>query len=325
MTGESTVPADLAARAAAVVGDHKLGQLTNGEPFLALSDDASVLSCLSDRGIAGSPWSPALALTDDSNVVLVMCHRKADRSLRAQFANCRVLFVPIVAFDDDPDTVVYTVERILETDFQAGLEQNEAWLEMLRNKSDGVLHFTGPGTDLRCRIGDDIQVFTSVDLTIATGEWVSVADYCEVQLTAPKIGSWCDAFVVDGYAETVGVLAAQDARATPAGEERVARARRLRAELVENGPVRLEIRESALCSATAGDREYLEEISEVTNPDYGMHLTEFGLGSNTSIGPSVRWRLNSQLNEGAGTFHLGLGEGTTGAHMDFVVASARVE
>lgn len=36
--------------------------------------------------------------------------------------------------------------------------------------------------------------------------------------------------------------------------------------------------------------------------------------------PLVDWELNSQLNEGAGTLHLGFGEGMTGAHMDFVVA-----
>lgn len=301
-----------------------LGKLCPGADVVVVTDDDALNLWLGERGFRALRWTPDLAVAKGSLVVLVVCHLIPSRSVREQFQEVSVLLVPISAFDDSPDAIIYTMELVLRTDFEASLRRNEAWVELLRNKPDGCLHFKGPGTDLRCAIGEDIQVFTSAELAISSGQWVSVADYCEVQLTAPSTGDWNGAYTVNGYAEAAGVLVAKDARVTAEGADRVAWAQTLRAELVADGPVRLEMRDNALCSAVAGGRDRAQEISGVTNPEYGLHLVELGLGSNPAVLGGTNWHRNSQMNEGTGTFHLGFGEGLTGAHMDFIIPRADI-
>lgn len=304
--------------------DSYLRDLTNGDDLVVITDDDDLLVWLSGEGVPSIPWSPDLVVDDGTNVVLAVCHLVPNKAVRKQFSRASVLIVPISAFDDSPDSIRYTMDQVFRTNFVENVRRNEVWIELLRNKPDGCLHFVGPGTDLRCRINDDIKVFTTVELSISQGEWVSVADFCEVQLTAPATGDWCGAFTVDGHAQAVGVLVATDARVTPEGLDRVRAAKQLREELVADGPVHLEMRQSALCSAMAGGRDRAQEISAATNPEYGLHMVELGLGSNAGIADGVDWRINSQLNEGIGTFHLGFGEGMTGAHMDFVIEHATV-
>jgi hypothetical protein len=233
-----------------------------------------------------------------------------------------VLVLPIHSFDDDPDAILYTMSLALATDYEDACRRNGEWIRLLRNKPDGVLHFTGPGTDLRCQLRDRLRVNTSLDLVVNPGEWVSIADYCEVSVTAPSQTDWLGAFTIDGYAEAAGVLVAEDSRVTPTGQDRIRHAKVLRRELVRDGPVRIVVEGGILRSALVGGVDRAGEVADVTNPEYSLHTLELGLGSNPSVSSQVDWMMNSQLNEGVGQVHLGYGEGITGAHMDFVINGA---
>jgi hypothetical protein len=127
---------------------------------------------------------------------------------------------------------------------------------------------------------------------------------------------------MDGTAHAAGVLAARDPRCTEAGQRRVEEARELRAEMTRLGTIRLEMRDNVLAGVTAGGKDLTRELLSATNPDHGLQALEFGIGTNLGVLPEVDWRVNSQLNEGAGVMHIGFGDGITGAHMDFVVAEA---
>lgn len=290
-----------------------------GHTYTVIADDPAICERLASEGLPTREWSPDLVIDEGERVLLALCHQLVSRAVRKQFAPASVLVLPIFSFDDDFESILYTLRMVFETDYADACNNNRVWLDMLANKPDSMLRFEGEGADLQCRLHDNIRANTSVDLEIKQGEWVSVADFCEVSVTAPSQDDWLGAFTIDGYAEALGVLVAEDSRVTPAGRERIQAAKRLRAELVENGPVRLVVREGVLCEAIAGGRDRTAEISEVCNPDYGLHTLELGLGSNPSIAPLVDWSFNSQLNEGVGKVHLGFGEGITGAHMDFVI------
>jgi hypothetical protein len=296
-----------------------LAPLGTGADFVVVSDDRAVCEELSRRGLPTREWTEDLVMEDGARVLLALCHKLVSRSIRKQFSPARVLVLPIASFDDSYESILYTVEMAFATDYVESCRRNHEWIGILRNKPDGVLRFVGPTTDLECRLRDDLKVHTSLKLEIEPGEWVSVADYCEVSLQAPSRGNWLGAFSITGYAEAVGVLSAEDSRVVPVGIERVQAARPLRSDLVENGPVALVLDESVLQSATVAGRDRSKEIGEVTNPEYGLHAIELGLGSNPAIASLVDWGVNSQLNEGVGLVHLGFGEGITGAHMDFVI------
>jgi hypothetical protein len=297
----------------------RLCKLAGGQEVVVVSDDAGLCQHLIREELTALLLRPDLKVANGSHVVLALCHQLVSRSVRKQFSNAAVLVLPIHSFDDCADAILYTVTLAFATDYEDACRRNRQWVELLRNKPDGVLRFVGPGTDIRCQLRDRLRVNTSLDLRVNPGEWVSIADYCEVSVTAPSQADWLGAFTIDGYAEAVGVLVAEDSRVTPVGQERIRRAKVLRRELVREGPVQIVIEGGILRSAMVGGVDRAKEVADVTNPDYSLHTLELGLGSNPGVSSQVDWMVNSQLNEGVGQVHLGYGEGITGAHVDFVI------
>jgi hypothetical protein len=298
--------------------------LGNTANYMVVSDDERLCNELAEHGLRTARWTPELAVADNTTVVLVLCHNLVSRAVRRQFRNAAVLLLPIASFDNSFESIRYTMALAFATDYADTCRRNQEWVKLLGDKPDPVVHFAGPATDLKCQIEDDIKVHTSLELGIAVGEWVSIADYCEVSITAPSQDDWRGAFTINGYAEAAGILVAEDSRVTPEGHERIEAARALRSELAAKGPVRLELRDSVLRSVVVDGRERVDEIAEVTNPGYGLHTLELGLGTNPGISPLVDWNINSQLNEGVEKIHLGFGEGMTGAHMDFIIGDLQV-
>jgi hypothetical protein len=298
---------------------HNLRKLSGGNHVQFVTDDTRLQEELISLDLDAIVWSPDLVVEEGSHVVLALCHQLVSRAVRKQFSKVAALVLPIYSFDDDFESIKYTIQLVLATDYVDTCQRNHAWIDLLRDKDDGQFRFTGGNTDLRCRLHEQLRASTSLEAVIHSGEWVSVADYCEVSVTAPSQEDWCGAFTIDGVAEVMGVLVAEDSRVTSLGRERIARAKDIRQQLVDIRPVRLEVQDGILKSVLANGKEWINEISEVTNPEYGLHTLELGLGSNPGIAPLVDWTVNSQLNEGVGAVHLGYGEGITGAHMDFII------
>lgn len=300
-----------------------LRPLAGGGEFTVVTDEPRLVEELARHGLPAVLWTPELRTGPDTNVVVALCHRMGSKAIRSQFSDSRVLALPIHSFDDSLAGIMYTVSLVFATDFVDTTRRNNEWIERLRDDPDGALDFVGPGTDLHCTLGENIRVDTSLQLEIGPGEWVSVGNYCEVSLTPSSSTEWHSSFVLDGHVEAVGVLVAEDSRAGQDAEAkaRIEAARRLQVEMVERGPVHLELEAGRLRAATLDGEDRTAEIAEATNPRYDLHATELGIGTNPGIGPLVDWRFNSQINEGVGMVHLGFGEGITGAHMDFVVDS----
>lgn len=299
-----------------------LRPLGGGDRFTIVIDDPVLCDRLRLDGVDAVIWEPDLAIPDGTHIALVLCHQPITVALRAQFSDAAVLLVPAVSFDPRPEAVMYTLRLLLSTDFAETCRRNQEWIDLLRWNTAGVLRFGGPNIDLTCQLHEELSAHTSLDITIGKGEWVSVADYCEVSLTPPSQKNWCGAFTIDGVARATGVLVAEDSRVTAEGAERIVAAKRLRDEFVRLSPIDLTLEGGVLRALTVGGRDRLEEVLEVTNRDHGLHAVELGLGSNTAVAPLVDWTFNSQMNEGAAPIHLGFGEGITGAHMDFVLNDA---
>jgi len=304
--------------------DAMIGNLDNLKPlgdgvgFTIVSDDEALCAQFQGVGLDARLWGPDLAIAEGAHVLLALCHQHLSQAMRYQFNEACALIVPVASFDPNPRAVMYTLRLLAATDFVETCRRNQEWVELLQSEPDGLLRFAGAKIELDCQLHDRLLVHTSLSLAIAPGEWVSVADYCEVSLSPPSQEEWCGLFTIDGYGEASGVLVAENSRVTPAGSERIVAARRLRDEFVDNGPVELVIESGVLQSVTVGGKDRCAEVLQVTNSDYGLHAIELGLGSNLGIGSLVDWSFNSQMNEGSAPLHLGFGDGITGAHMDFV-------
>jgi hypothetical protein len=295
--------------------------ISDGAGIGLVVDDETLCQELQSRGVPTELLRPEFVPTTQY-VVLVLSNQPVTQAVRSRFADVATLLVPAVAFDPGRDAVRYTLEVLLATDFKATCQRNSEWVDLLRWQRDGQLRFAGSGTELICRLRDNLSVHTCLEVALHPGEWVSIADYCEVSLTPPSTKDWDGAFTIDGTARATGVLVAQDSRVDRSGLARIEKAKRLRDEFVRSQPIDLEMREGTLVALYVAGADRLGEVLEATNPAHGLHAVELGLGSNLDIAGLVDWAYNSQMNEGAAPLHLGFGEGITGAHMDFVLEGA---
>jgi hypothetical protein len=298
-----------------------------GEIYL-VSDDRSIQEAAAEYGLAGHPLEAAEDLPDGANVVLVLRNELVSRAIRKAFTPMRVLVIPIASFDPSLDASLYTLRLAVNSDYSTTCDRNRYWATHVAN-AVGALVFEGSNagsddsqvrTSLVCTFGAEIEANAWMAPALDTGHWVSVGSYCEFSMTAPSSTDWCGRFTINGTAVASGVLVAKDARCESIGEERIQQAHRLRKELVSRAPITLRLEDGQVTSVRADGDDFTDAVREVTNPEYGLHTLELGIGTNMGLLPQVDWMYNSQMNEGAGIVHLGVGEGITGAHMDFIVA-----
>lgn len=301
-----------------------LRQIFPAGDIVAVTDDASLGLEAADHGLRYVSLDDVASLPADSNVVLLLRNHLISRRLRVLFKHHRVLVVPIASFDATPEAASYTLRMAVLTDYLKAAETATYWIDGLRNGAGkvvfGPLDPAGDRADttrLVCSLGPSLTVDAWPHAAIGAGDWVSIGSCCELSLTRQPASA--DAFSMAGTAHASGVLAARDPRCTEAGDARIRRAHRLRAELTDLGSITLALKDNVLTSVRAGGKDFTAELLEVTNPDHGLQALELGIGTNLALLPEVDWRYNSQLNEGAGVMHIGFGEGITGAHMDFII------
>jgi hypothetical protein len=300
-----------------------------GEIFL-VSDDPNIQEAAARYDLTGHALDAAEDLPDGASVVLVLRSEWVSRSMRQTFERMKVLVIPITSFDPSLDASLYTLKLVTDSDYGAACEMNQYWADNVVN-AVGPLVFEGKETEgnlrattsLSCTFGSEIEANAWMRPTLDVGHWVSVGSYCEFSMTAPSSSDWCGRFTINGTATASGVLVAEDVRSDSAGKERIRQAKRLREELVARAPIVLRLEDGMVTSVVADGEDFTDAVRQATNPDYGLHALELGLGTNMNLLPQVDWTYNSQMNEGAGAVHIGIGEGITGAHMDFVVAESR--
>lgn len=285
-----------------------------------------------------SVWlADAAKLPPEANVVLLLRNSQVSSELRKLFPRAKILIVPISSFDPALDAALYTQRLVTITDYQAACAQGRYWVDNLAIADSLIFAAAAaaadgadqagrddcalPRTDLVCSFSGQLTAAAWLEPVLEPGHWVSVGSLCEVSLRADP-HEQDHQFVVDGTAVASGVLVARDRHCTPAGDARVRAALELRRELVAAAPITLRLEGGVLTEVRAGGRDYTDAVREVSNPDHGLLAIELGLGTNYNVLPEVRWQVNSQLNEGAGPFHLGIGDGVTGPHMDFIVPDA---
>lgn len=269
-------------------------------------------------------------LPPEANVVLLLRNSLVSSDLRRLFPRAKVLIVPISSFDPALEAALYTQKLVTITDYQAACAQGRCWVDNLTNDA-GSLVFAAdqaerdccppPHTDLVCTFSDHLSAAAWLEPVLEPGQWVSVGSLCEVSLRndpheQPR------QFSLDGTVVASGVLVARDRHCTPAGDARVRAAAELRRTLVNAAPITLRLDGGVLTEVRAGGQDFTDAVREVSNPDHGLLAIELGLGTNYNVLPEVRWQVNSQLNEGAGSVHVGFGDGVTGPHMDFIVPEA---
>ena len=304
------------------------------DEIFAVADDGEVGRAAAEYGLTFIGLDETEKLPPDAGVVLLLRRNMVTRQIRKMFRDARSLVVPIACFDPGSEASVYTLKMAMLTDYRAAARMGRYWADSISNNAGPLVFRSEPSgradggngdgghTDLACSLASDLRADAWLAPEIRAGQWISIGTYCELSLTAPSTKDWSGAFRIDGTAVASGVLVARDPRYTEVGDQRIVAALKLRDELAERAPVVIRFSGGVAVRITAGGKDFTDAVRQVTNPDYGLHPLELGIGTNLMLLPHVDWRYNSQLNEGAGAVHIGFGEGMTGAPMHCVVADS---
>jgi hypothetical protein len=241
--------------------------------------------------------------------------------LRTLFRGARVLWLPLASFASDFESAAYSISLLLQSDFEQAVSRNRSLISLLLTTRDS-LEFTSDGHRLRCALDDEIYVASRTRVGLAEGEHASVGAYCEVGLHT-AIGEFDPPFDVSGELRVDGMIVARHRESPSALDETFASARELVEDLSSDLPFSLIVEDNHVREDCLGGAEAL--LREVTNPEYDLLLNEVAFGTNHALAGHVDWRINSQLNEGVGGMHVAVGDGLTGAHIDFVCQEGTIE
>lgn len=292
-----------------------------------IADDPRIVAWLAGAGCKAHVLDPStiarLPKPDRQNVVLVPSSDVsfAFGTLDHFFKGSRLLIVPVAAFDPGFDAARYTLELVAESDFVTGAAQNAAWLERL-NGAEAPLRFAGENGELTCELRERlIMMKPQLKAKLNRGEWEAIGSFFEIALVPDNEDFFHPGYIVDGRLRVDGVAVARH-RIMPEGLEPLhAEAWEFFANLRRDGhtPLELTIENSRVTGATAGGRDIVEELLRFSNPKRELVLVEMAISNNPGLEPSrLDWSHNSVLNEGSRGIHVAVGDGVTGAHIDFI-------
>lgn len=299
----------------------------SSDSWIFVSDDMSLCEDFRSRGydtvgiadIATAHGRPVtIAIADYENL------RRATPEIREHMNYMAVLWIPLAAFNAAGEDGAHTLRLLDRSSVREAVARNTAWLEHIRTGA-GTMRFSGTGTDVECTIGRYVEVGTRVEGPLKLGDWVSLGTLFEVSLEARQGVPLREDFSVTGDFRAAGITVASDRRATSRGRDRFIQAMELHRSLATEGPIDVTLADGVMISAKTSDRDLTDQLLELTNPQYRLNIVEFAVGTNAQVARDVDWAINSQLNEGALGVHVGIGDGVTAAHIDFVCPSCEYE
>jgi hypothetical protein len=242
------------------------------------------------------------------------------KKLHDMFGNSRALMLPLLSFDPSIEASKYTLSLIAQSDFDAATKLNSVWMEkLLYDDRTFVLH--GHGSEATCKIEDDVVVMApKTTVQLLPGEWDTIGLYFEVGMVPPP-DDIRPAFIVNGVLTVPGTAVAHHRQMPKELVPLTYRTWELFQELRKEGrfPLEMHIENSRVTRVLAGDIDISAYLLNFTNPRRDLVLTEMAFSTNKGVSSrEIDWTKNSQMNEGAIGIHVGLGDGLTGAHIDFI-------
>ena len=237
-------------------------------------------------------------------------------ALHDALKGARVLFVGLASFDGRPKAALYSLDLLFQTDFSVPLRRNNEWYDFL-SEVDEPLTFEGDQTNLTGELGDPLSIITRLRLELDPGEWEAVGPFMEIAMLAQPGDVW-QPFNLSGSLLVRGLAAARHIGMPKEYVSMHDETQDLIDDIADKLPLTLEVKDSRMVACWAGDDDIGPTLRRLSNEDYDSYFVEFAVGTNREIKPFVDWRINSQMNEGAGGLHLALGDGLTGAHIDFI-------
>ncbi|GIW33347.1 hypothetical protein [Meiothermus sp.] len=294
---------------------------------LFVTDYLDLVNWFTAQGIASSLLKEISNLSKKLHKNVILLPTTADGfsffQLERYFKGSRVLIIPLVAFDPSLEAAIYTVELLASSDFTKATKENEKWISLLKKGDVQRIEFKGAYGELEIVLKERLDLMLPrVQAGLLPGEWEAVGMFFEIAMIPDNEDLFHPGYIVNGEAIVPGVAVAHH-RIMPAQLTSLPiRAWQLLGGLVKQRrvPLRVTIENSQLKEVRSVDgADFADEIRELSNPRLELMLVEMAISHNPGLEASnLNWSVNSVLNEGARGIHFAVGDGVTGAHIDFI-------
>lgn len=241
-------------------------------------------------------------------------------ALREALVSCRVLWMPFAAFHDDTGPIGYGLFQLAQADLSSVHGKQISTANFLgKNRDVRIMDPNGNNADFHIPRSTHIQEAPREPLK--TGDFISIISYFEVETEYAAPG--CEPLGADGSLAIKCLLHARAAshHGKPGGSLSSSDLGKKVAHAVN---CRLELANGFLTSFTIDDLEVAPSIGAMAGERLSRRITEFSVGLNDRL-LNPDWTLNSPLNEGVAGVHLGLGDGYSGIHFDFICPAATMK
>lgn len=233
--------------------------------------------------------------------------------------NKRILLLPQIAFNIDDATSIYSLQKLLTSDFDYAVRKHHEWYSVFAETSQ-PLCFSGKGSALMCHLSQSIEMTTINDIVLEVDNPRSVAEYFEIALENHI--DEANSFRIDGYLDIQGILIAKgiNFRLKNYHEYFV---NNLMVLVNKSSNIKILVDNNKLTSVLIDNVEYLNDFIDLVSDDKTKlpNITEFAIGFNYKLQNNINWNFNSQVNEGVQGLHLGIGDGEVGFHFDFITTN----
>jgi hypothetical protein len=90
--------------------------------------------------------------------------------------------------------------------------------------------------------------------------------------------------------------------------------------------IEITVKNSKIVSVMLEGKEVVEKVRELSNQNLDCMLVEVAFSTNSGVTPdTIDWAYNSVLNESSIGVHIAVGDGATGAHIDFIAPGVRIQ
>ncbi len=294
---------------------------------LFVTDDLDLVSWLGAHNISVSLIDEVADLPKHRRKNVVLLPTTVDGlsffRLERFFKGSRVLIVPLVAFDPSLEASIYTVSLLASSDFIHATKENAKWISILEESEVQHLSFRGAYGELEVTLKERLDLMLPrTQAGLLPGEWEAIGMFFEIAMIPDNEDFFHPGYIVNGEVEIPGVAVAHH-RIMPRQLTCLPmRAWQLLGGLIKEGrfPLKIKIENSQLKEVRSVDgADLTNEIRELSNPQLELILVEMAISNNPGLDASkLDWGVNSVLNEGAQGIHFAVGDGVTGAHIDFI-------
>jgi hypothetical protein len=304
-----------------------LKELFSGAVPVIISDSPQVGSWAQTHGMGHLNIEEATSKAPSEAFVVVTSDEWYSRidSLYPFFSDSRSLWLPLAAFDGGPSAVSYGLRHLESIDFHKLEEGHQAAFNLIQASEN--LRFRGltSDTDLRIHFAGEVEFNMLADLTVPRNSISSMQSFLEFEYEQDEheIASGIASNIrSDGTIIADGILAAYGPGVFSADDDVARHARQMVAE-AGTRTTKILVSESSIERIYVGSLDATETFQSLAGP-CGLHISEFSLGFYVPEPGSVDWTVNSPFNEGIQGVHIGIGDGYSGMHFDFVTTNLRI-